>query len=450
MSDLFFAVDGHRVQRLTTSVPPNGPWWADAVFDEAVELTGSATVSLGSLELHGTVDPRYSGSFGGARSARVVAGGGGWATDLPRKSYSDPAGVKALQIATDSAREAGETLGTFDPPSERVGTHFVRRAGRASWALERLLGDRPWWVDYAGVTHGGWRAEVEADGTGFSLLSYSPRSRIAVLSVDDPAALCVGSILTPAATDGRLAEALTIRELAFIVEKNTFRAEAWCGGGPSSDSRLGTALGAAVRALTDGELLGVYRYRVAIMGDKSADLQAVSKARGLPDVLRVDQAQTGGTWVKFSPGQIVYVLFVAGDPADPKIVAADAELGASETRGVARMNDPTLTYMGTRGGQIVLGLSAEALTLLGTYFACATVGAPPVISPAGTTAVTAGIAAGLGGAPLGGVAQVALNYLQGTGHVPTSPGVPGSPGLPGGHLPGNVVGASKRLKASTT
>ena len=91
MSELFAAVTGHRVQRLSVHVPPTGLWYADAVFDEAVELSGAASVSLGSLELHGTVDPRYSGSFGGARSVRVVAGAGGWDRVLKARDYHDPA-----------------------------------------------------------------------------------------------------------------------------------------------------------------------------------------------------------------------------------------------------------------------------------------------------------------------------------------------------------------------
>lgn len=401
MSDLFAAIGSSRVQALDVVVPNGGAWFADAILDEAVELTGATVVSLGSLRLHGTVDPTASGDFGSARSVRVVGGAGRWGTSLKPRDYHASSGVPALAVAQDAAREAGETLGTFAPAKARLGTDFVREAGAASTALEAALGGRPWWVDYAGVTHGGLRPAVEVAGE-YGLLRYSAKTRKAILSVEEPAVIGIGSILK----SERLAEPLTVRELAFRVQKSTFRVECWCGGGEGSRSRLGDALGTIVAGLRRQRLDGIYRYRVVSMAGAAADLQVVSKAAGLPNLLKVTQAGSGHTWVDLAQGKHVYVQFVAGDRSDPRITGADAEDGTSATRGAVRQNDATLTY---------LPVTPVAIMISNT----------PV--PPGTPAPV-----------MSGPAF--LTFMYGTGHTPATPGAPG------GHLAGNTVTASQRFR----
>ncbi len=399
MTELFASVNGARTQRMGLWVPNGGPWFADAILDEATELSGAVTISLGSLALRGTVDPSASGSFGAARSVRVVGGANGWGKLVKPKDYHVQGGVPALLVAQDAAREVGETLGTFEPAKARLGGDYVRESGAAATVLERALGGRPWWVDYDGLSHGGNRPAAEVAGE-YSLLNFEPRTRLAVLSVEEPAVIQIGSILRD-----RLSQPQTVRELHFAVEKTTFRVHAWCGGSATSTSRLGDALGAIVQGFGRARLDGIYRYRVATMDGAAANLQAVSKAAGLPHLMKVTQAMAGATWVDLAPGAIVYVQFVAGDRTDPRITGVDAELGAGATRGVARQNDATLTYLPTKP-----------------------------------------IAVALGPVTLAGTPSTTLQFLAGTGMGPL--GVP--PGLPGGHLPGNVVTASKRFRVEKT
>ncbi len=395
MAELFAAISAHRVQRLTVSVPNTGPWFADAILDESVELTGAVAITLGSLSLHGTVDPTASGSFGEARSLRVIGGANGWGKLLKPRDYHVENGVPALKVAQDAAREAGETLGRFTPASPNMGTDFVREAGPASRALQAVIGDAPWWVDYDGVTHVGPRYQAEVTSE-YSLLTFDPKTRKAVLSVEDPAVIQIGSILKD-----RLSEPQVVRELEFQLEKTTFRVHAWCGGNAKSSSRLGDALGAIFDGFAGRRLFGIYRYRVATMEGASANLQAVSKADGLPHLMKITQAVCAHIWVDLAPGTIVYVQFVAGDRRDPRITAADSEDGTNATRGAARASDAILALLPTKP-----------------------------------------IAVALGPVTLAGTPSTTLQFLAGTGMGPA--GIP--PGLPGGKLAGFIATASKRFR----
>lgn len=309
MSDLFASINGHRVAKLVLSVPSRGPWFADVDLDELVPLTGRVTIRVANVAFVGTVASASSGSFGVASRVRIVAGAGGWGNLLPRKAYHNDALVKALTVATDAAREAGEQLGSFAPPADRVGADYVRKAGAASLALEGVLDGTPWWVDYAGATHAGARPATPA-GT-YELLDFDARSKLATLAVEDLTAVAIGSVLST-----RLDAPETVRELEIHVAEGGFRLKAWCGAEGSSTLELMAAL---TRKLTGGKVFGKYRYRVVTMaGDGRVNLQAVSKAEGLPDILPASQAPgVAGCHAELTPGAEVLVEFVAGDPTDP-------------------------------------------------------------------------------------------------------------------------------------
>ena len=63
-----------------------------------------------------------------------------------------------------------------------------------------------------------------------------------------------------------------------------------------------------------------YRYRVVQMANERVELQVVKKGLGIPDVLPVSQ-QPGipGCVAQLTPGAIVLVSFVEGDPAQPVV-----------------------------------------------------------------------------------------------------------------------------------
>ena len=304
MSDPVAALNGHRTKHVRIWVPNVGPWFFDADLVDKVDLAklaGKVTLTVGDLELVGTVHPVSSGTFGEATTVRVVAGAGQWGKLLRAKGYHNDgatspspnekrgSGVKAITIVTDAARETGETLGTFKPANDRVGDDYVRRAGPASQVLEDALGGRPWWVDYAGVTHGGERPKGKpAAADAYELLEYDPRSRMATLAMDDLTAVSIGTVL-----EQRLDAPQTVRELEVTIAEGAMRVRAWCGDDARALARLPALLEAFIKRATGGKLYGKYRYRLVSMGAgvvadaRRTNLQAVSKAVGLPDMLLI-------------------------------------------------------------------------------------------------------------------------------------------------------------------
>ncbi|MCC6557196.1 MAG: hypothetical protein IT372_29950 [Polyangiaceae bacterium] len=87
------------------------------------------------------------------------------------------------------------------------------------------------------------------------------------------------------------------------------------------EDRILRALRTIVReAFPNYDFHGLYRYRVVRMVVGRVDLQAVDKAPGLPNVLPVP-VHTGmaGISAQLTPGSMVLVEFVEGDPGQPVI-----------------------------------------------------------------------------------------------------------------------------------
>lgn len=365
MPDFLASIAGQRITSLKLHVPYAGAWYADADLAEKAELAGKVEIKLGSLTLSGTVMPAFSGSFGLASKVRVVAGAGGWARDVPAKHYHSDAGVRTLTILEDTARAAGERLGSVQAPRERVGADYVRSAGPASRVLEQLAGGA-WHVDFAGLTRIGPRASSPA--TGYELLEYDPRSKVATLSVDDPGAVGIGATITGAS----LPEPATVRELEVVLDGDKLRVLAWCGSGEGTGDRIARALAKVARAEAAKRLHGLWRYRVLRMSDERVECQAVSKAAGLPDVIPLSMRPgVAGMWAKLKPSSQVLVQFIEGDPALPIVthfeeadgdgfLPAVVEINAGNRvdignghMGAARMNDKVIA--GPFGGTITTG-----------------------------------------------------------------------------------------------
>lgn len=362
MPDFLASIAGQRVTKLHLHVPHSGAWYVDADLAEQADLRGRVEIKLGSLTLSGTVMPGFSGSFGMATKLRVVAGAGGWQKLVPAKHYHSDAGVKTRTILEDTARAVGERLGTVAPPRERVGADYARSAGPASRVLEQLVGSA-WWLDHAGVTHVGTRPAATA--SGYELLEYDPRDRVATLSVDDPATVGIGATITGAA----LPEPATVRELEVVLDGDKLRVMAWCGElGEGAGDRVAQALRAVTRAETSRRLHGLWRYRLVAMAGDRVELQAVSKGAGLPDMLPLTMRPgVAGAWAKLPAGSMVLVQFIEGDPTMPVVThfeekggdgwaPLELELDADKltlcggVKGVARQLDSVVA--GPFGGQI--------------------------------------------------------------------------------------------------
>lgn len=358
-------VAGARARKIDLRVPAKGAWVAEVELENDQPLSGRVVVQLGGLRASGTVDPSGTGTFGGVTRARIVAGAGRWSEDVVAKSYQNDLGVKASQVAQEAASSVGETLGTFVPHAARLGKHFAREAAPAAVALELACGGAPWWVDYSGTTQAGSRAASAVDPREYEVLAYDPDGRVVTLAVDRPEALAVGQTLAK-----NLPEVLTISELAITANPEELTVKAWCGTG---EGALQRALRAVVSQMISGRLLGAYRYRlVSAVGDR-VDLQAVRKAAGVPDLLKVSMwPGVAGAHATLAPSAEVLVQFLEGDPSQPVVIAFAGkdgagfvpllvELGGAGGPFAARVGDPVqvtlppAAFSGTIGGSPATG-----------------------------------------------------------------------------------------------
>jgi len=321
--DLFAMIGQARCQKLWLDVPWTGPWVVRAILDDLdATVTGQVTITLGTLKLVGTVDPQASGVFAEQRSVSIVAGAGGWGTELPPKWYQQPSGLNPLTIAQDAARECGEQLGSTDFGASSMTPYEMRPPGPASNVLEHLLeaSGGSWWVDQSGLTNCGQRPILTPQTGTYSVLAYSPMNRWARIQALDPAALWVGSVLTD-----RFKNPKTIRSMVLELESGKLTMYAWVG--EDGSTRIGHALDALITKYLSKRLLGKYLYRVFAMDGNKVNLQAArstgSLSAPLSDALPVTlNMGLPGCWSKLTPGSLVWVEFgQGGDPNYPIVTA---------------------------------------------------------------------------------------------------------------------------------
>lgn len=316
-------INGHRATAVHAHIPIRGPWFADVAMESTPGLSGRVTIDLGEVQLVGTIDDRYAGAFGAQDRYRVVAGGGGWDRLLPKKHYHNDAGVRPITIAQDAAREAGETLGTFEPGILQVGNDYSRQVGPASQTLDAAIGEVDWWVDYAGLTQVGTRPSSAAQPGSYQLLEYDPINRLAVLALEDISRIGIGSVIS---TD--LAAQQTVREIEIRITAESARVFAWVGES-STGGRLAGVLRTLVERVMGDRLWGKYRYRVVRMTGERVELQAVRQRAGLPDILPVTMwPGVAGAWADLTQGSEVLVEFMEGLRSGP-IVTGFAPKGGS-------------------------------------------------------------------------------------------------------------------------
>jgi hypothetical protein len=305
--EAFADLNGVPVATLEMHGLPGGAWFVDVDLEDDVLIAdGPATMTIAGTELAGTF--KAQGVFGLQRKGRLVAGGGGWDTVIDRQGYSNDAGVKALDVAQDAARLAGETLGGFVPSKERLAAHYARQAGLASHALADAAGSSVWWVDYDGVTHvAPARPTSEALPDLYEVLEFNARTGSGKLGVDG-LTVGVGSVISSRLDAPRTIRSfvlrLSARHLTMHVETST---------------ELESLLIGIVEKIMGERLFGKYRYRVVQMAvDGRVDLQAVKVQAGLPDLLRLEQwPGVPGTHSELTPGSIVAVEFLEGDRSLP-------------------------------------------------------------------------------------------------------------------------------------
>lgn len=338
MTDFVATLDGVPLVSLTLTVPDRGNWRASCeLLESDATPTGSVVLTFGGLRLSGTVDESASGQFADRVIVGLVGGAGGWSKPLPVRGYHNDAGVKGRNVAQDAARESGETLGDFEG-IDRLGVDYARPAAVATVALDDAAGAVGWYVDYDGVTHIAPRPAPPAVNAGdVTLLDFEPETGRMRLALVDPAAVAIGSVIA----DERLPEPQVIASLEYRLTADDITCVA-----TAVDASPGVAglLRAIVRKLTSGKLHGLYRYRVVSVGDDGRlQLQAISAADGLPDLMMVDEWTAAGYHADPELGSECLVQFVAGDRSQPVITSFPGKARPGHKPDVVELSGGTVT-----------------------------------------------------------------------------------------------------------
>jgi len=166
----FAMINDHRLTTVSLLHPMYGRWSADVVLADAAMVTNPITLTIGDLTLAGTIFRQAS--FAGSRSARLVAGAGGWGKKLTAKPYQSDAGIRLSMLLRDAALEVGESI-VLDADGT-VGNAYPREAAPASQVL-RQLGGPLWWIDPSGVTHVGARPSTPIT-SDFDVIHWSGKT----------------------------------------------------------------------------------------------------------------------------------------------------------------------------------------------------------------------------------------------------------------------------------
>lgn len=336
-------INGHLISNLELHVPAYGPWFCYVTLaneivgykQSDVKLSGKAKIVIDysaeggtpSLILNGTINNLYSN--GVLLPRYLVVGGNGWGNICTSKDYHNDAGVSAYKVLSELASEVGEQILEKFPGT--LNHDYIRKSGFASQVLDDIcekLSTR-WYVDYSGQTYISARKFTTPPQKDYNFIDYNPENKIADLYIYNLSTVTIGSHIQ----NSQLLKPVVITELVHVQEGDTFKTRAVCNDftvlnpGASDKFRISNNSGLAnvmediVKKLAvDKNIFGKYRYRVISQtSDGRLNLQVVNKNAKLPDLLLIENCNVSGVHVEYSPGAIVTVEFLEGDPSLPMV-----------------------------------------------------------------------------------------------------------------------------------
>lgn len=307
---------GNTVTDSRLSIPAWGIAYHDVTIDGETALTGQVPLIVADLTLQCTV--LAGGTADGRSFYRLVAGFGGWAKLLPKKSYANDAGVKLSTVLLDAAASVGETFDTTTiDQTVRLGPAFVRPDGPACRLLEQLSPGN-WYVGEDGKTRLGQRAVTTLQATAARVSQIDKAAGTLTLASES-----IGTILPGITVDGLVAV-----DVEHEASTKGIRSKIW-GKQNASSRRL-----SAFRALFDQldpnqKFRGVWEYRIVTQDGERLNLQPVRVSTGMPDLSRV-YVRPGlpGCKALYTLGSRVLVGFVDSDPSRPVVLGFEDAEGA--------------------------------------------------------------------------------------------------------------------------
>jgi len=320
--------------------PRVGRWTADVEADTAEDITGSVTLTLGSVTLVGTV--HRGGLDSGRWSGRIVGGTGGLSTTLNPKNY---AGATLQHVVDDIIRESGETLDSASTSLiGHVTANWHRTRGPASHALQAVADELsvPWRVTRSGTVLLGAQTATALTTT-----------EVQVLDRPESGALLVAPAGDPELRPGVLFGDRVISYVATLIGAGKIRQELWFDD--VAGTTLGRVKGSLLRlidAAVGRKLLYSYLWPCTVAsqaGDGSVEL--------IPDDEEIRGGGLGRVFIRHGEpgyacepgvgrtGARCLVGFEAGDPKRPYVAhwlrnteVTTVTFGAG-TQSIARTND---------------------------------------------------------------------------------------------------------------
>lgn len=197
------AINGQRVISLRLTIPYYGAWVADVVLAQSTPIAPPVTLTVGTLTLLGAI--LRVASFGGSRSARLVAGYGGWRKTIPAQGYQKSSGVNASLVLRDAASIVGEQVSVANDAS--LGSAFTRESAPAERVLRQVAGSE-WFIDPKGVTQIGPRTSV-AVTSSFTVVQWSGAKGQFEIATEDIAQWMPGNTFTAPTVSGTQTIGLT-------------------------------------------------------------------------------------------------------------------------------------------------------------------------------------------------------------------------------------------------
>jgi len=306
------SIGGNSCASVKLHVSTTGTWVATVVIGDQVSLSGKQTLTIGGQSYVGTIDPAYSGDFVGSSSYRLVGGANGWGQEVSL-AYHNDAAVKASRVAQDVAQRVGETIGVCQPGNASLGNDYVRRA-IAFQVLEDAADGVSWWMGFDGLTNIAPRTPSTPDSKLYHVVEWNPSNQFATIAIEDPNVIQIGSQLN----DTRFTGTLTVREFTLTAEGSSIVVSAWLSPVPFTGSnRLAELIKQHVEKIIDPKLYVKWRYRVdSQSGDGRLNLLALSDKA---PVRMVPNFAPAGIYSELSPGSVVLLEFLEGDPDLPAV-----------------------------------------------------------------------------------------------------------------------------------
>lgn len=368
---------GHRVTSAHATIPAWGAWYADVSIDGEVALSGVVDLKIADLTLRGTI--LSGGPHHGRSRFRIVAGAGGWAQTIARRSYTTDFGVRLKTVLGDAAEAVGETLDLGSRADERIGSAFVRQEGPAGRLLGQLA-DEAWYVDELGTTRLGRRAT--------STLSVG-----ATRSEVDPA---IGTVTLAAESIATILPGVVVDDIEAVdveheVTPMGLRSTIWGRRGTDGARRLSAYRKIFEGLFPDLPFRGLYKYRVVTREGRRLNLQPIRASSGMPDIRRARvMPGVAGCDADVPMGARVIVSFLDALPTEPVVVGFEDPEGEGFIPDTLR-----LQAGGMVAGEHVMTVEGMTVFIHNLVFALATLGLPAswLASGAITTAINAALAA---------------------------------------------------------